>query len=248
MATVYEQDDAIILAVSSNEQKLQQLNSITLEVPGNQTVQIPENAAIEEYMPHRLKRCGNAVKWISTVGPSFNCKDYKPNDAHALKLHFEQLLETSRALLTLKTFEQLADQYEIHSGKWVLYVDDDQVDDVWRLVANEIQNNEFGGFSTYARVSTVKIPQHAICIYSKTSDTNEIEGLEKAIRKIGIKRVLYYKPDIYTFCGIHGNHDCRIRPIIFTSEYNKVEDKGSILPTNFNAMSFVRVDAVSNYE
>uniref|UniRef100_T1J0L4 Uncharacterized protein n=1 Tax=Strigamia maritima TaxID=126957 RepID=T1J0L4_STRMM len=207
--------------------------SLSLAI-GWHIVQVLSFLELELHLPSSYKRVSNIIKWIGVHARSFKIEDYQPLDKHCLQMEFRRI-QRVEGVVTLDRMTQLSRTYKITSGKWLFYVHFWDVDKIWRKVANKIATDEFGGYSTYAKVSTCAINEmHVICVHIKSEKTADIIQLEMAIRELGVKGKLYFKPDIYSFCGIHYGHPSLIRPVTFISDFRNGHEVSSVIRTGYH--------------
>lgn len=63
--------------------------------------------------------------------------------------------------------------------------------------------------------------RHVICVYNQNfTDEEQVVRLDSAIRAAGVKCVLYYKPDVYTYLGIYRNNRWKLCPTIYESMFD----------------------------
>ena len=71
-----------------------------------------------------------------------------------------------------------------------------------------------------------------ILLYRNMTNENEIVGVERAIRNVGFRADLQYKPAIYTELGIYRNNKFGIRPTVYTSVRKNVDGESGFEVTN----------------
>ena len=97
--------------------------------------------------------------------------------------------------------------YHFLSGKWLIYIPKNAVDEVWGKLRRAIES---GKLPYEAKVSTVKKSplrqnqKHVICVYTPNFLFREdVRNCRNILRSIGFQRKLYYKPDIFTYKGMY---------------------------------------------
>lgn len=143
-------------------------------------------------------------------------------------------MKTSGRPINLKTISDLAKTYFVTSGKWLFFVETGaKVDSLWRLVAKGIVEGQLPARS--AKVSpfnTQKDGKHVICVYNDDfTNQEEVNLLEGAIRKIGIKCPMVYKPDVYTYLGVYRRNKWHLCPSIYKSVYEITSKQSKIIKT-----------------
>lgn len=90
------------------------------------------------------------------------------------------------------------------SGKWCLFTTKKEVDNLWRLISDEVGKNNFAA----AKVSTkllASLPnrRYVICVYTPDwEDQDEVFRLKDEITKLGFVGRLKFKRDIDTMNGV----------------------------------------------
>ncbi|KAI1105443.1 DUF1917-domain-containing protein [Jackrogersella minutella] len=112
-----------------------------------------------------------------------------------------------------KDILELAKAHNVRCGKWMLFCNTFEVNEVWETIAKATSNNELGIAAKVAPLSTEdKRTERLICVYTADfSDTKDVRRVAEKLKQLGLTqnntgRPLYYKPDVYTYLGIaHGN-------------------------------------------
>jgi uncharacterized protein YprB with RNaseH-like and TPR domain len=92
------------------------------------------------------------------------------------------------------------------SGKWLVFVDIQEIDATWQIVKKATENGLLG---VGAKAATSKLNpnqtsenEKVICIYTYNwQDVDDVYRIEKALRSIGIESTLHYKTDGDTLQG-----------------------------------------------
>jgi len=94
------------------------------------------------------------------------------------------------------------------SGKWLIFVDRKNVDEVWAKVKTATEENKLGRLS---KVSTAKSKpadlgyekdRHVICVYTDDwTDEKDVKRVREELRKLGITDKIPYKADEDTWSG-----------------------------------------------
>lgn len=165
----------------------------------------------------------DGVGWIGVHSPYQNDED--PPDVVGLQKAWQDLC-ASGAPITYNAIQVLALGYNVTTGKWLFHVPTGyKIDILWRLIANNLVGKSLGNFAHFAKVSPFDPFQenyrHVICVYNRNyTNIEEVFALEKAIRMAGIKCVMHYKPDVYTYCGIYRKNKWELRPTVYISDYD----------------------------
>jgi hypothetical protein len=90
-------------------------------------------------------------------------------------------------------------------GKWLIFLTSAQVDKVWKLVKESVENGKLGNI---AKVSTLyktlgsRPNRHVICVYTYNwKDENDVRLIRLALKRIGITWKISYKSDTDTELG-----------------------------------------------
>jgi hypothetical protein len=92
------------------------------------------------------------------------------------------------------------------SGKWLIFVDIKEVDEVWAKVKEATEEGKLG---SYTKVSTAKPNPLAtdpykmvICVYTYDwTDVEDVRRIREELRKLGITKKIPYKADKDTLAG-----------------------------------------------
>ena len=113
--------------------------------------------------------------------------------------------------VTLETLDQISKAHNVITGKWMIFEESDKIDMLWgNLIYHLCVERQKGS----AKVSTWKKGErHVICVYADDyTDLEEVNGLRTALKAIGVKRQIGFKPDAYTHLGIYKDNAWKIRP------------------------------------
>ena len=164
------------------------------------------DAWLAKYPPSQVTRYGDPgspnsepVGWIAAYG-----QGYIPNsgDVQGLQAAWEAL-QTSGRPVTPGTLRQLAITHQVLSGKWLIHLAPGfKLDHAWAGIARAVVE----GRLQVAKVSprAKEGGRQVICVY--TDDFTDRLGVleaDAAIRAAGVKCLLTYKPDVYTYLGIY---------------------------------------------
>lgn len=176
---------------------------------------------LETYRPSRVPRFGNPdegsapVGWLAVYGPGY-CP-YIEGEKE-LQDAWEKIQSTGRKI-SYEHVRELALNYGVISGKWLMHLDTGfKVDHAWRGIATAVVE----GRLSVAKVSPhQQDSKHVICVYTEDfTDEENIMQTDAAIRSSGVKCLLTYKPDAYTYLGIYRNNQWQICPTIYESRYD----------------------------
>lgn len=132
-----------------------------------------------------------------------------PPDLKGLSDSFQSLALSGT--VTPETLDQISKTHNVITGKWMIFEESDKIDMLWgNLVYHLCIERQKGS----AKVSTWKKGEkHVICVYvDDYTDLEEVNGLRMALKAIGVKRKIGFKPDAYTHLGIYKENAWNIRP------------------------------------
>jgi len=94
-------------------------------------------------------------------------------------------------------------------GKWLLFIDEKEINEKWNIVKKAIKENKLGKI---AKVSTKlgkkENNQYVICIYTYDSrDENDMLKIREELSKLGFKNKIPYKRDIETKNRVYGSEN-----------------------------------------
>jgi len=179
--------------------------------------------------PSKLRRSDN-VGWIYILSENITDKDKRNlfesyEGIVALRQEWSQIHDDPSTQVSFETFKDLAKKHDCKIGKWILH--GGQIDDIWQNLALAFAYDKFPEGTIALKVSPVDefepsgSNNHMICVINRDmTDENEIIGVERAIRNVGIRGLrgdLQYKPNIYTELGIYRNNKFGIRPTVYKS-------------------------------
>ena len=99
--------------------------------------------------------------------------------------------------------DDLAVKSGIKVGKWLVYRVRSEIDGVWEIIARATIDGDLG---TSAKVSTKRQgnDRHVFCVYTADYlDLDDVNRVRDELDALGFTERLCYKPDIYTYLGIH---------------------------------------------
>ncbi|XP_063293734.1 UPF0696 protein C11orf68 homolog [Pelobates fuscus] len=176
---------------------------------------------LETYRPSKVPRFGNPhegcgpVGWINVCGPGYG-PDVKCGKD--LQDAWDKLQNTGWNI-NYECVRELALNFGVTSGKWLMHLETGfKVDHAWRGIATAVVD----GHLSVAKVSPFQPDtKHVICVYTQDfTDEESIMQTDAVIRSSGIKCLLAYKPDIYTYLGIYRKNQWNICPTIYESRYD----------------------------
>ncbi|KAJ3878962.1 translation initiation factor eIF 4e-like domain-containing protein [Lentinula edodes] len=156
------------------------------------------------------------TQWIAVNRGSSSSLSSTPRIPE-LKAAFDALASRHRInghlTLTVSTLDELAYQYHVLSGKWMIFANRDTIDALWRDVVQMV--------CMYRKRGTAKVSvneddrdNRVICVYVENfADFEEVRGLREDLRTVvGVKKKIPFKMDAYTHMGIYTGNQWGIPP------------------------------------
>lgn len=108
-----------------------------------------------------------------------------------------------------------AEKQNLKSGKWLIYVYRDNINDVWKKIKTATEESELG---IEAKVATVIQSDahndrklHVICVYTYDwTDIKDVKRVRQKLRDLGITNKISYKSDEDTIAGRYPTNGERI--------------------------------------
>jgi hypothetical protein len=115
--------------------------------------------------------------------------------------------------------DKLAKEFNVLSGKWLVFVSSDKVDNLWgRIVKSTLAGTIGNSAKVSPRNEEDPASRHVICVYNADyRSMAEVNRVRDGLRQLGVKARIGYKPDIYTHCGIYWGNSWRIPTARFHS-------------------------------
>ena len=138
-------------------------------------------------------------------------------------------LRESGEKINFSKITALAQKHRVTFGKWMVFTDEAiKAEIAWNKIATAIVEERIPSLT--AKVSQYDgTGKHVICTYNRDyTNESQVYELERALRSIGIRTRLSYKPDVYTYLGIYVKNEWCVRPTIYASDYYAVDGTSKI--------------------
>jgi len=101
----------------------------------------------------------------------------------------------------------------VRSGKWLLFVKRENVDEVWAMIKKAVEEGKLGDSAKVATAKASPLREdaetHVICIYTYDwRDREDVTRIRRQLRKLGVSQKIPYKTDEDTLAGkyrVHGD-------------------------------------------
>ncbi|CAG8958633.1 hypothetical protein HYFRA_00009950 [Hymenoscyphus fraxineus] len=122
----------------------------------------------------------------------------------------------------VKEILDTAVEFHCTSGKWMIFCDQVEVNEVWSVVARATINNELGIAAKVAPFDGDIEKSRLMCIYTKDfTDMEDVNRVVQKLKSLGLVvlkgKPIYYKCDAYTYLGINSNNEYNIKASLFDS-------------------------------
>lgn len=126
------------------------------------------------------------------------------------------LLKENKKQISFNDINNIAEKYNILSGKWLIYEKTSNIDKLWANISINCVKGFLG--------PTVKVSpkcnyndEHVICVFTKNYlDKENVYNIRDVLKKNGINNKISYKPDIFTYFEIYKNNKWNIKSSIYT--------------------------------
>lgn len=111
------------------------------------------------------------------------------------------------------------------SGKWMLFVGLEDIDNIWRIVSEAVTANKLGPVAKVATGSLKADNFRLICVYTEDfADLKDVRRVLDALVKLelvpkgSVARGIYYKNDAYTYWNITSNNEYKLKASLYGSK------------------------------
>ncbi|KAL8370034.1 hypothetical protein RB595_000407 [Gaeumannomyces hyphopodioides] len=132
---------------------------------------------------------------------------------------------TPRRRQTAQEILELAQRLKYTTGKWMLFISPQNVNEVWAKIARATSAGELGSAAKVATGGMLAPPDLArtrlICVYTRDfADLDDVGRVLGRLKELGFaaNSQIYYKPDVFTILGIDTGNAFNIRPSIYGSK------------------------------
>lgn len=103
----------------------------------------------------------------------------------------------------MEKLDELAQKSDILVGKWLIYRNDSEIDNVWKIIGRATFDGELGK-SAKASTAMQNKRRYTICAYTENYlNLDDVMKVREKLRLLGFTDELCYKPEIYTYLGIY---------------------------------------------
>lgn len=107
--------------------------------------------------------------------------------------------------------DELARRFDMLSGKWLVFAQHAEVDSLWRCIASATHAGTLGASAKVAPRSDSD--SHVICVFTRDyTDVSDVNEVRNGLRRLGVRGIIGYKPDIYTRCRVYKDNPWGISP------------------------------------
>lgn len=155
------------------------------------------------------------VAWISVRNGKFRSTYDRSNlDTEGLQRAWAAVRSDNQQP-TVDNLADLARQFDVLEGKWMVFSRPDKIDEIWSKIARTTYAGNLG-VSSKVSARDDNVGSHVICVHTKDfTDRGDVDRVRNGLRRLGIKWKVGYKPDIYTYCDIYKGNSWNIRPSLY---------------------------------
>ena len=154
------------------------------------------------------------VAWICVQNSKYHPTDHCP-DLDGLQHAWAAVSNNKQH--TADSLADLARQFNVLEGKWMIFSRSDKIDSVWSRIANATHAGNLG-ISSKVSPRDDNVSSHVICVHTRDfTDRSDVDRVRDGLRRLGMKGKIGYKPDIYTYCDIYKGNFWNIRPSLYFS-------------------------------
>jgi Domain of unknown function (DUF1917) len=165
---------------------------------------------LDLWLPSKTMK--SQVPWICVHNPQLAESEDPQADLDTLSSAWKKICAEGRS--TLGEVDNLAEHFHVLTGKWLVFLSSDEVDNLWERIVNSTLAGTLGiSASVSTRDEREDLPStHVICVYNADyTSVAEVNRVRDELRRLGVTERIAYKPDIYTHCRIYPYNGWGIR-------------------------------------
>lgn len=206
--------------ITFSEREAKRVNDIETELPWIVFQSNKENIDnfLCKYKPSIIQQ--DEFAWISITNPNIlNIVNTLENiELAENKWKYLQKLKNH---VNLNDINEIAKSCNIISGKWLIYIKTELVDEIWNKIAHCCIKGLLG-CSIKVSPKSINTISHVICVYTNNYfDINDVKKVRNVLKEIGIIQSINYKPDIFTYLCIYRKNKWNIKPSIYATRIKK---------------------------
>jgi hypothetical protein len=168
---------------------------------------------LDLWLPSKTSK--SKIPWICVHNRQSAESEGESFDPDALSSAWDKIC--AEGPFSVSKVDKLAQQFNILSGKWLMFVEPNRVDNLWGEIA---KSTLAGTLGLSARVSADdernRAYKHIIYVYTADyKSTAEVIRVRDELRRLGVKQRIAYKPEIFRHCGIYQNNKQGVRPSLY---------------------------------
>jgi len=170
-------------------------------------------AFLDLWLPSKTLK--SQITWISVHNRQSEKFEVESPDLDALSSAWDKI--SAEGPFSVKQVDKLAEQFKLFTGKWLIFVPPDRVDNLWGQV---VKSTLAGTLGFSAKVSTRderdRAYKHIIYVYnSNYRSMAEVIRVRDELRRLGVTKPIAYKPEIYRHCGIFQKNRRGVQPSLY---------------------------------
>ncbi|THY60875.1 DUF1917-domain-containing protein [Aureobasidium pullulans] len=189
------------------------------------------NETVDEFLKRLPPKTTTTGPWIWITCPVVKNEESKFRHAPESEESPEEMTDRASALLSQFSGEKEL-SCGVTSGKWMLFPKPDDVNRVWRLVAEAVVDGRLGDTAKVAPADPPnpftgeqKQSSHLICVYTKDfSDLDDVRRVLAEMVELGLAPrnaadgAIYYKADVYTYLNIDSSNPYGLKASLYSSK------------------------------
>ncbi|KAF1320451.1 hypothetical protein FI667_g12316, partial [Globisporangium splendens] len=171
------------------------------------------------YPPSRVSQ--SRVQWIyvASAHPQHvrsQQQSAQRRDPHGLQCAWRDLCERIDLQPSAAHIHAFAQRFHVLSGKWMVFCRRQEVDDMWRRVAEAVVSGALGISAKVSPAAPDAQRTHLICVYvNDYTNREDVFRVRETLRRMGVTKRLSFKADAYTHLRIYHGNEWGIHESIF---------------------------------
>jgi hypothetical protein len=155
------------------------------------------------------KTLKSQVPWICVHNPQ--SAESEDSDLDTLSSAWDKICAEGKP--TLAEVDNLAENFNVLTGKWLVFVSSDEVDNLWERIAKSTLAGTLGDSAKVSPRGEEDFEfKHVICVNNADyRSMDEVNRVRDELRRLGVTSRIPYKPDIYMHCRIFSDNIWGIR-------------------------------------
>jgi hypothetical protein len=169
---------------------------------------------VKQYPPSTTTKYQCA--WLAVASSDHKDDGFDGADPDRMAVKWYEINKTwNQDEITKQVVCDLAKEFSVLSGKWMIFLDNSNVDKAWSIIAEATAAGKLGNYSKVSPYHPSD-SEHVICIYTDDfTDESDVFRIRQSLTDLGFTEELNYKPDAYTYLGIYKDNKWNISPVVY---------------------------------